>query len=132
MDPNNESPRDTVIPRLDANPVVSELREDQVSPPFMTNMPSSPEENSNTSPWVTEIHDRATLTDRRASSPERRIPDLSFILHPAHEVSSPPDKESALGTRQPPGNGENSKAISQACSVLGLNQKTLEELLVLS
>lgn len=131
MDLNNESPRDTVIPRLDASPVVSEVREDQVSPPFVTNMDSSPEEN-NTSPWMEEIHDRATLTDGRASSPERRIPDLSFILHPAHEVSSPPDKELALGTRQPPGNGENSKAISQACAVLCLNQKALEELLVLS
>lgn len=129
MDPSNESPRDTTIPRLDPNPTVSGLGEDQVSTPFMADIAPSPEEN-NTSPWAVEIHDGPTVTDGRPSSPERRIPDLSFILHPAHEVSSPPDKESASGARQPSGSGQNSKAISQACSVLGLSQKALEQLLV--
>ncbi|KAK2767559.1 hypothetical protein FQN54_003717 [Arachnomyces sp. PD_36] len=67
-----------------------------------------------------DTQDRAAPTDR--------ISDLSFILHPSHETSSPTNDRTSE-TRPSPGERQRYIAIDTACSTLGLGRGTLEKLI---
>lgn len=51
-----------------------------------------------------------------------RLPDLSFILHPAHETSSPSHEQTADAPRSP-SIQERHLALDQACLTLGLKHE---------
>lgn len=78
-----------------------------------------------------------TTRERQVSSPMddqdesmRRISDLSFILHPSHDTSSP-EKERISSIRPLSNDMQTSAALDTACSMLNLSQGALNHLWVL-
>ena len=82
-----------------------------------------------------EIRSSSQSRERQGRSPPsddrednmRRISDLSFILHPSHETSSP-DKERISSAQQLPSDARNSAALDKARSMLCLGEAAIERL----
>lgn len=85
--------------------------------------------------------DQGELTQRSWNQERRNsrlnMHDLSFILHPAHEASSPdkPDKGPEVivaSTSEETASREKQSRIQQACYTIGLSHTTLEHMYVTS
>lgn len=85
----------------------------------------------------TQVEDDAGLSVQGGSDPGRESPrrrdsqlnmhDLSFILHPSHEASSP-DKERAAAPARDDLGQTNQLLIQQAFRSLGLSPTTMEQM----
>jgi hypothetical protein len=73
--------------------------------------------------------DKGSTVAKNVEAPHQptNIHDLSFILHPSHETSSP-DQDRTSHTGGLPVDGQEANFIQDACSVLGVTQAVMEQM----
>lgn len=123
---DGERQRNRVVPRIDHAVSANVEHQNPASNPASEAL--SADEDMSSLGGDTLEKTTSTTTSREWNT--RRIPDLSFILHPSHEVSSPEDQASNAHARQPSDGAQRYVVIERTCSALGLRHRNLEQLYV--
>ncbi|RJE20073.1 hypothetical protein PHISCL_07592 [Aspergillus sclerotialis] len=120
-DPSTENAQNSNRRRSDQD---ADISESQCPVPEASNEVSHFEVDTSVS--IEETRDRSSTADDGEEN-MRRISDLSFILHPAHETSTP-NMERGSNAQPLSADTQRSAAIGEACSTLNLSHAALEHL----